>query len=147
VTALSKALATLLLALPLVACGRKVGSVPFTSEGIKSATLPLAAGNVAFWTDLDVAYEGPAKLSYQIELSQAGRTVATARCNPLGKKSVELGWITVERDPYRSQRGQGKMLCGANLSKGGPTVVKAALVFDLHPWSATITRADLVVKQ
>ncbi|MEI9952163.1 MAG: hypothetical protein WDO74_25045 [Pseudomonadota bacterium] len=46
-------------ALPLVACGHQVGSVPFSSEATKSTTLPLAAGSVAFWTDLDISYAGP----------------------------------------------------------------------------------------
>ncbi|HEY0462702.1 MAG TPA: hypothetical protein VGC79_00765 [Polyangiaceae bacterium] len=146
-TALGRVLLSALLVLPLVACGRRVGSVPFSSEGTKSTTLPLAAGNVAFWTDLDLAYEGPATLSYQIELRQGGRSVATASCDPLGKKSVELGWINFERAAFRSQRGQGKMLCSATLAKAGPTVAQAALTFGVHPLTASIQRADLVLKQ
>ena len=144
---LGRVLLTALLAVSLAACGRQVGSVPFSSEGTKSTTLPLAAGSVAFWTDLDVAYEGPATLHYQIELSQAGRHVATANCDPLGKKSVELGWVDIARASFRSQRGHGKMLCGASLAKGGPTVVEATLAFGVQPLTATINRADLVVKQ
>jgi len=144
---LGRVLVSAWLAVSLVACGRQVGRVPFSSEGTKSTTLPLAAGNVAFWTDLDVAYEGPATLSYQIELSQAGHQVATASCDPLGKKSVELGWVNIARSSFRSQRGHGKMLCGASLAKGGPTVVAATLAFSAPPLTATINRADLVVKQ
>lgn len=146
-TAFDRILLTALLALPLVACGRQVGSVPFSSEGTKSTTLSLAAGSVAFWTDLDLAYEGPATLSYQIELLQAGRRVATASCDPLGKKTVELGWVNIEHDAFRSQRGHGKMLCEATLPKAGSTVVQAALAFGVQPPSATIKRADLIVKQ
>lgn len=144
---LRRALVTALLAVSLAACGRQVGSVPFSSAGTKSTTLPLAAGRVAFWTDLDVAYDGPATLHYQIELSQAGRHVATANCDPLGMKTVELGWLDITRSSFRSHRGHGKMLCGASLAKGGPTLVEATLAFGVQPLTATINRADLVVKQ
>ncbi len=140
-------LALALAALPLVACGRQVGSVPFSSEGTKSTTLPLAAGNVAFWTDLDISYQGPATLNYRIELSQAGRSVATTTCDPLGKMSVQLGWLDIQRFASRSQSGHGKMLCAASLAKGGPTVVQATLAFGVRPLTASIKRADLVLEQ
>ena len=140
-------LALALIALPLAACDRQVGSVPFSSEGSQSVTLPLAAGSVAFWTDLDLAYEGSATLSYQVELSQSGRTVGTASCDPLGPLSVQLGWVTIDRYASHSRTGHGKMLCGATLAKGGPTDVRATLAFGVRPLSATITRADLLVKQ
>ena len=136
-----------LLALSIAACGRQVGSVPFSDEGTKSATLPLTAGSVAFWTDLDVAYEGSGTLSYRIELSQAGRTVATTTCDPLGKMSVQLGWLDIQRGASHSSSGHGKMLCGATLAKGGPTLVQATLAFGVRPLTATIKQADLVVKQ
>jgi len=140
-------MALALAALPLLACDRHVGSVPFSSEETKSTTLPLAAGNVAFWTDLDVEYEGSATLSYQIELSQAGRTVATTSCDPLGKMSVQLGWVAIQRNALHSSSGHGKMSCGAKLAKGGPTLVRATLAFGARPLTATINRADLIVKQ
>ena len=147
VNARKRLFAIALLALPLAACGRQVGSVPFSGEGTKSATLPLTSGSVAFWTDLDVAYEGPATLSYRIELSQAGRTVASTTCDPLGKMSVQLGWLDIERGASHSSRGHGKMLCGVRLAKGGPTLVEATLAFGVRPLTATIKQADLVLKQ
>jgi hypothetical protein len=140
-------LAIALLASSIVACGRQVGSVPFSGEGTKSATLPLTAGGVAFWTDLDVAYEGSGTLSYRIELSQAGRTIATTTCDPLGKMSVQLGWLDIQRGASHSSSGHGKMLCGATLAKGGSTLVQATLAFGVRPLTATIKQADLVVKQ
>ncbi|MEI9937649.1 MAG: hypothetical protein WDO69_10560 [Pseudomonadota bacterium] len=136
-----------LTALSLVACDREVARLTFTSEGTQSATLSLAAGDVAFWTDLDVAYEGSAALGYQVELSQAGHRVATASCDPLGKMSVQLVWVDVERGAFHSRRGEGKMLCAATLPKAGPTLIQATLAFAVHPRTATINRADLVVKQ
>jgi hypothetical protein len=147
VSALKNVMALALAALALLGCDRQVGTVPFTSEDSKSTTLPLAAGNVAFWTDLDVAYEGSATLSYQIELAQGGRTVATTRCDPLGKLSVQLGWVDIQRNALRSASGHGKMSCAATLAKAGPTVVRATLAFGVRPLTATINRADLVVKQ
>ncbi len=146
-SALKRTWALALLALPLAACGRQIGSVPFSGEATKSATLPLTAGSVAFWTDLDVKYEGSATLSYRIELSQAGLPVATATCDPLGQMSVQLGWLDIEHYASHSRSGQGKMLCEATLAKGGPTVVRATLAFGLRPLTASIKRADLVVKQ
>jgi hypothetical protein len=142
-----KALALAVTAWLLTACDRPVGSVPFASEGTKITTLPLAAGRVAFWTELDIAYEGAATLAYRIELSQAGRNVATATCDPLGKMSVQLGWLDIRRGASHSSSGHGKMSCEATLAKGGPTVVRATLAFGVQPLAATLKRADLVVKQ
>jgi len=39
------------------------------------------------------------------------------------------------------------MSCAATLAKAGPTVVRATLAFGVRPLTATINRADLVVKQ
>lgn len=146
-SALRRLVATSLLALTLAACDRQVGSVPFLGEGTQSTTLLLAAGRVAFWTDLELAYEGDATLNYRIELQQAGRRVASATCDALGQKSVQLVWVQAQRGASRSQSGQGKMLCGATLATGGPTVVEATLAFGVRPLTATITRADLILKQ
>ncbi|HYQ26873.1 MAG TPA: hypothetical protein VER04_06630 [Polyangiaceae bacterium] len=76
-----------------------------------------------------------------------GRTVATTRCDPLGKLSVQLGWVDIQRNALHSASGHGKMSCAATLAKAGPTVVRATLAFGVRPLTATINRADLVVKQ
>jgi hypothetical protein len=134
-------------ALLLVGCGKEVGRVPFSGEGSGSATTVLNAGSVAFWTDVDIAYDGSATLDYQIALVQGGTRVASAVCNPLGPMSIQVLWNEMHRGSASWRSGRGKMDCSANLSKGGPTTVEATLAFGDRPLSATIKRADLVVKQ
>lgn len=146
-TTRSRCLALVLLALPLLACGRPVGNLPFSGEGTKTTTMPLAAGNVAFWTNLDVAYEGAATLGYRIELSQAGRTVAMVDCDLLENLSLKLGWLATNYGAVHSTVGHAKMQCVASLPTGGPTVVKATLAFGTRPAKANLKHADLVLKQ
>lgn len=140
-------LALLFSALPLVACGRQVGSVPFSGEGTKSTTVALAAGPIAFWTDLDLAYEGPATLGYRIELSRAGRTLAIANCDSLEQLELKVGWLSIARGRSHSSSGRAKMRCSASLPTAGPTQVKATLAFGVRPATAALRRADLLLKQ
>ncbi len=138
-------LAVASLALP--SCGKEVGRVPFTAAGTSSATVPMAAGEVAFWTDIDLAYEGDAALSYQIDLSQGGAKVAATRCDPLGPLPVRESWVETNIGISHSRRGEGKMSCSAMLPAGGPTTVTATLAFSRRPASVTLRKADLVVKE
>jgi hypothetical protein len=133
--------------LALAGCGKEAGRVPFSSEASKTATLQLAAGDVAFWTDLDIKYEGNAKLQYRIELLQGGANVASASCDPLGEMNVKVGWVETQWGSSRSRSGSGKMSCSANLAKGGPTDVAATLAFAVRPSKLDLKKADLVVKQ
>lgn len=131
----------------LTACGSEAGRVPFSNEGSGAAPMTLKAGEVAFWTDLDVAYEGQAALVYRIELVQDGSTVATAVCDPLGHLPMKMSWRETNIGASHSRRGRGKMECAATLAKGGPTTVKATLAFDRKPATVTLKKADLVLKQ
>lgn len=128
-------------------CGKEVGRIPLTSETTAQAPMTLAAGEVAFWTDLDIEYEGSAALTYTVELVQDGVTVATAACDPLGHLPVKLGWLQTSIGGEQTRRGNGKMSCNTTLAKGGATTVKATLAFSRKPARATLRRADLVVKQ
>lgn len=136
-----------LAALFLVGCGKEAGRVPFATEDTKAVAMPLVAGDVAFWTDIDVKYEGAAALTYRVELAQAGASVATAACEALGPMSMKVGWVETQFGASRSLRGSGKMSCSASLAKGGLTEVRATLGFSARPASATLNKADLVVKQ
>ncbi len=109
--------------------------------------MPLKAGDVALWTDLDIAYEGDAALAYQVELVQDGATVARAVCDPLGPMNVKMSWVETNMGSSHSRRGRGKMACSATLAKAGPTTVKTTLAFAQKPASVTLKKADLVVKQ
>ena len=140
----TRLLAALLL---LAGCGKEVGRIPFAAEGSSRVSAALDAGKVAFWTDVDLDYEGSATLDYQVALIQHGTRVATAACNALGPIRTKLLWVESERGSARSRRGLGRMECSATLPKGGPTTVEASLAFGVRPLAATIRRADLVVKQ
>lgn len=139
--------ALLVLAATAAGCGKEAGRVPFATEGVGSATVELAAGEVSFWTDLDVEYAGDASLAYTVTLSQGGAPVATAVCNPLGHLSVKMGWVETNVNGARSRKGNGKMGCSAKLASGGPTTVDATLAFAQRPTSLTLNKADLVLKQ
>ena len=146
-SAVNKTLAAACALFSLSACGKEVGRIPFTGEATNRTALQLSAGNVAFWTDLDVEYEAGAALAYTIALEQGGRTVATATCDPLGQMSVQIGWVRSQRGTPHSRSGNGKMTCSATLTSGGPTTVEAVLAFTGKPSVFTLKRADLVIKQ
>jgi hypothetical protein len=131
----------------LAACGTEAGRVPFTAEAQSEATLPLAQGDVSFWTDIDISYQGPAVLQYRIELLQAGAVVATAVCDPLGAMSVKMGWVETNLDDAHSRRGGGKMGCSASVPAAGPTTVRATLAVASRPTTVALRKADLVRKQ
>lgn len=137
----------LLSALLLAGCGKELGRVPFSGESTRSAAIVLRAGRVAFWTDIDIAFNGSATLQYRVALMQGGTRVATALCDAFGPMSTKLRWVEVDYGSTHSRSGQGKMACSVTLPKGGPTTVEASLAFGVRPLSATISRADLVVKQ
>lgn len=130
------------------ACGKEVGRVRFQGEGSGAAVVPMSEGEVSFWTDLDITYEGDATLQYRVELFHEGGAVAgTAACNPLGNLPSKLGWVETNIGAAHSRRGMGKMECTAQLSKGGPTTVKTTLAFSKKPATFTLKKADLVIKQ
>ena len=131
----------------LAGCGKEVGRVPFTAAGKASATFPLTAGNVDFWTDIAIEYEGEASLQYLIALEQGGAKIGTAICNPLGHISVKTTWIQNDINASHARRGSGKMACSTKLAAGGPTTVQVTLALGGKPTSLVLTKADLVVKQ
>lgn len=142
-----KSLVAGLACLLLAGCGKEAGRLPFSGEGTQSASIQLQAGEVAFWTNLDVGYEGPAALQYHIELLQSGSSVATVVCDPLADMGIKLGWIETQFGASHSRSGSGKMTCGATLAKAGPTTVQASLAFESRPVTFTLKKADLVLKQ
>ena len=133
--------------LTLGGCQKEVDRLSFAAEGTQRKTVQLAPGNVAFWTKLDIKFEGPAALAYRIELSQSGRRVATATCNPLSQLKTKMGWVQIQRYDSYSITGNAEMACEATLPTGGPTAVEATLGFATKPAMLTLTRADLVLKQ
>lgn len=131
----------------LSACGTEVGRVPLTGEGTATSDATLKAGEVSFWTDLDIEYVGNGALVYDITLEQGGKAVATASCDPLGPMSTKVSWVETNFGDKHSRSGRGKMGCTATVPTAGATTVKATLKFAAKPSSVTLKKADLVLKQ
>jgi hypothetical protein len=137
----------LIAALLLPGCAKEVGRVPFAGEGSSGTFATLNAGRVAFWTDLNIEYDGSAKLDYRVALYQEGKPVATVVCNPLEDLGTKLFWFERDRASTHSRSGKAEMSCSTTLAKAGPTVVGATLAFATAPTRAVIAKADLIVKQ
>jgi hypothetical protein len=140
-------LSILALTVALAACGKEAGRVPFAAEGAQNATMSLNKGEVSFWTDIDVEYQGDAALAYTVTLVQNGAPAAQVTCDPLGRLPVKSTWVETNVGASHSRRGNGKMSCSATLPNGGPTEVRATLAFAKKPQTFSLKRADLVVKQ
>lgn len=146
---LSRAPLLVVTACALTACsGTEVGRVPLAGEGAGETVADLKAGDVAFWTDIHLEYEGDAALHYRVDLLQDGATVATTTCNPLGPLNVKGDeWTATNLGDKHTRRGSGKMSCSLVLARGGRTTVKASVAFTKRPATVTFDKADLVVKQ
>lgn len=128
-------------------CGKEQGRIPFSAEGNAESVVTLKAGEVAFWTDLDIEYEGDAVLHHNIVLVQDGKSVASANCNPLGRMPAKMGWVETNLGDAHTRRGSGKMECAATVPAAGATTAKVSLVFSKKPAKLTLKKADLVLKQ
>lgn len=137
----------LLSTLLLVGCGKERGRVPFSSTGSGESEMMLQAGEVDFWTDIDIQYEGDAVLAYRVELLQGGEKVAATSCHPLERLRVRVTWVETNLGSTHSRSGSGKMACSVKVPTRGPTRVKATLAFLREPTKLELTKADLVVKQ
>jgi hypothetical protein len=135
------------LALAMASCGKEVGRVPFSEAGSDAVSVQLKAGEVSFWTDLDIEHKGRGVLEYRIELWQNGASVATAVCDPLGQMTVKIGWTEINFGSSHWRTGEGKMNCRADLAQSGTTEVRAALVVKLRPTTMVLSKADLIIKQ
>ena len=128
-------------------CAKEAGRVPFSGEGTAASTMTLKAGEVDFWTEIDIDWEGDASLAYKIDLAQGGKVVASATCNPLGRLHVKTSWVETNIGDKHSRRGNGKMDCTVSLPSAGATEVRAHLAFAKKPPSVTLKKADLSVRQ
>lgn len=132
--------------LSLTGCAKEVGRIPFATEGTNEATMGLKAGLVELWVDLDVQWEGDAKLVHQVTLVQRFGIADVVTCSVLNPK-VKVGWTETNVGASHSRKGMGKMSCVSTLGGGGPTTVKSTLVFSARPASLKLTKADIIVKQ
>ncbi|MBL8951189.1 MAG: hypothetical protein JNK82_10460 [Myxococcaceae bacterium] len=133
--------------LAFAACGKEKGRVPFTAEGTATTTVTLEAGDVAFWTDLDLKWEGDAVIRYDVEVEQGGKVIGSGACNPLGHLGVKTGWAETNLAGSHTRSGNGKMDCRAVVPAAGSTNVKVTLSVPTKPGVFTLKKADLVIKQ
>lgn len=135
------------LLLSVTACGKEEARIPFTAEGPGQATASMKAGDIAFWTDIDVSFEGNAGLVYKIDVVQNNQTVASTTCNPFGQIPVKTTWVETNAGDKHSRSGNGKMACDAKLAAAGDTTIKATLSWSQKPATVAFKKADLVIKQ
>jgi hypothetical protein len=133
--------------LVVTSCGKEAGRVPFAAEGVHETSVALKPGEVAFWTDIDIKYEGDATLVYKVDLIQNGAPVASVACDPLGQLHVKTSWVETNNGPSHSRFGNGKMACSTTVASGGATTVRATLAFGRKPQKLSLNRADLVIRQ
>ena len=130
----------------LVGCSKELGRVPFSSEGTGTTTVELAAGEVTFWSELELKCDRGSGLAYEIALVQRGVAVTKTVCDPLGDMRNFALVATRSRTSF-ARSGHGKMSCRATLPAAGLTTVQSRLVSRQRPPSCTIGKADLVIKQ
>jgi hypothetical protein len=133
--------------LMLASCGKEAGRVPFRGEGSDMRTIMLKPGHVAFWSVMDIEFEGKGELLYTIDLEQGGAKVASVTCDALGFHPAETNWSYMDIGDRHQWRGNAKMDCHANLVSGGSTTVNAKLAFGTKPSNVTIRKADLELRQ
>ncbi len=131
----------------VAACGKEVGRVGFTAPGTSTATVPLSSGGLSFWTDIDAEWQGDGSLVYTVDFEQGGKSLMTVVCDPLGRLPVKTSWVETNLGSSHTRHGMGKMECSANAPATGATDVKVTLAWARKPASATVRKADLVIKQ
>jgi hypothetical protein len=127
----------------LLGCGKEAGRVAFDGPGSKKSTVPLAAKEVAFWTDIDAEWDGSASAQYEVEFLQNGETIGSTTCDPLARASVRLSWVETNIGDHHTRRGQAKLGCALTIPTAGDTTVRAKL----RASNLTVRKADLVLKQ
>jgi hypothetical protein len=128
--------------LVLCGCGTEVGRVPLSGAGQAEAKMTLKAGEVSFWTDLDVDYVGELSAAYSVTVTLGAETLH-ADCNPLDVNVKTNSLVTSFNDKH-SKRYRGKMRCNVNVPNAGEAIVNADLAAS---GSAEFRKADLIVKQ
>ena len=130
----------------LAGCGTRVGRIPFSKPGSSSTVLTAKAGELVFWSDLDVAWDGNFQPRYDITVTQVGKVVGTVTCDPLNVHvrlhSKRTNWGT-----HHTASQEGKMSCRVTLPASGSTKIKASLRYLSRPKKLTVRRLDLVIKQ
>lgn len=132
--------------LAVAGCAKEKGRVAFSADGTATTSVTLEAGDVDFWTDIDAEWSGAGSMQYEVELEQSGVRIASTTCDPLAHLSVKMSWVETNLGDSHSRSGKGKMGCSVKVPTAGATTVKVTLT-SAWPAKATLTKADLLVKQ
>ena len=130
----------------LVGCGTRVGRIPCSKPGSASTVVTAKAGEMVFWSDLDIAWDGNFQPRYDITVTQVGKVVGTVTCDPLDVH-VRLHSKRTNWGAHHTASQEGKMSCRVTLPASGPTKIKASLRYLARPKKLTVHRLDLVIKQ
>jgi hypothetical protein len=138
----------LLGALLLAGCGHEVARIPFSAEGSGSTKVNVGAGGVDLWTDLDVEYSGSMVVRYDIKMSQGGKVVVSASCDPFDVRQ-KVGVKATTHGTDKVVYFTGRMGCRKGLPDvpSGMTDVTATLTVLRRPTNLTIHKMDLVFKE
>lgn len=147
----------LLLVLPLLSlssCAKEVGRLSTDATRLELALDPGKA--IAFWVELDATHPSGARVPVDIDVLQAGRTVATAHCDALDvstklmatrttetTKTMALGTPT-SRTRRISQQYEGEMKCSAQVPSASPTTL---IVRRGASAGVDVDRLDIIIKQ
>ena len=126
----------------LAGCGTEVGRVPLSGEGSGTGKAKLQAGEVVFWTDLDVDYEGDLGAAYDVKLTLGGHTLS-ASCDPFDV-NVKTKAVTTSFNGKHSKRYNGKMKCSVTAPSAGEATIETTFKAG---GPAQFRKADLVIKQ
>ena len=112
---------------------------------IMETTLSLKQGEeIAFWSDIDIAYEGPVALRFRIEILIDGQSIDTFEIDPTDK-NITMGEVktTVMDKTNWSFTGKNYDIL---IEESGEYTFKAFLVASENP-SLVIDKAELVIKK
>jgi hypothetical protein len=129
-------------------CAQEVARVPFTAEGSGTTKVTVGNGGIDLWTDLDLEYSGTMVARYDIKMSQGGKVVMSASCDPFDVRQ-KVGVKQTTRGVDKVVYFTGKMGCrkGLEAVPAGVTDVSVALTIPGKPTKLTIHKLDLVLKE
>ena len=143
------------LAAPLAACeamfGKEVARLPVNTvstagqEIVKEASVPLKKGNeIAFWSEMDMAYEGDAPLRFQVSVTKNGASFKQLEIDPT-RKNLTVGEVKTSVNSKVNWRFSGKNEV-LQIPEDGTYTFKARLIAGTNP-SLIVTKAELVLKK
>ena len=152
---IKKLIISLTLPLLLISCsaltGEEIGRLPINKLSInknyiiKEVTLELKKGDeIAFWSDMDLAYEGNVNLIFRLKIFKNGTQFTTIDIDPF-KKNITVGEVktTLNGKTNWSFTGKNSEL---KIEEDATYNIKGILIATKNT-SLKVTRAELVIKK